>query len=65
MVDNQVVGDCIYPDWEGGYHRARHVWDREGNCRVCGKTIRERYPFASAAHAYALRHDSPPKERVR
>lgn len=39
--------ECTYPDWEGGYYRAEHVWDNSeiGCCRVCGKTKREAYPF--------------------
>lgn len=32
---------CIYPDWEGGMIYDQHIFDKQGECIVCGVQQRE------------------------
>jgi hypothetical protein len=33
---SEKESECVYPDWDGGFTREKHIWDRDGFCIICG-----------------------------
>lgn len=41
-IEEEIEEECITPDWEGGFIRRKHKFNKNGFCIFCGKEKTER-----------------------